>query len=172
MTSSRSAERSPRSKAWLRPILTFCGLLIAYYAFPLKWATDSAVAVGASLLVTVGALSLVGTVMIKELGSVRRGGPGHSTRVLAMLLILLVMAASLTFFLLNQIRPDEIVGLETRTDALYFTLSTMTTVGYGDVHAEGQIARALVCVMIVFNIVVVASLVRAQTTSPTRPRAE
>ncbi|MFJ2756146.1 potassium channel family protein [Nocardioides sp. NPDC087217] len=172
MTSSRSDERSPRSKAWSRPILTFGGLLVAYYAFPLKWTADSAVAVGASLLVTVGALALVGAVMIKELGSVRRGAPGRSTRVLAMLLILLVMAASLTFFLLDQVRPDELVGLKTRTDALYFTLSTMTTVGYGDVHAEGQVARALVCVMIVFNIVVVASLVRAQTSSPTRPRTD
>ena len=37
----------------------------------------------------------------------------------------------------------------------------MATVGYGDVHAEGQMARALVCVLIVFNVVVVASLVRA-----------
>jgi voltage-gated potassium channel len=39
----------------------------------------------------------------------------------------------------------------------------MTTVGYGDVHAEGQVARALVCAVIVFNVVVVASLVRAHT---------
>lgn len=155
-------------KARWRPIWTFSGLLVAYYAFPLRW-TDSVLAVGTSLLVTVGALSLVGTVMVKELGSVRRGGPGRSLRVLAMLLIVLVMASSLTFFLLDQIRPDEITGLDTRTDALYFTLSTMTTVGYGDVHAEGQIARAMVCVMIVFNIVVVASLVRAQTRSQTPP---
>ena len=159
-------------KAKWRPIWIFVGLLVAYYAFPLRWAADSVLAVGASLLATVGALSLVGTVMVKELGSVRRGAPGRGTRVLAMLLILLVMAASLTFFLLDQARPDELVGLKTRTDALYFTLSTMTTVGYGDVHAEGQLARALVCVMIVFNIVVVASLVRAQTSSPTRPRTD
>ena len=40
----------------------------------------------------------------------------------------------------------------------------MSTVGYGDVHAEGQVARALVCVLIIFNVVVVASLVRAYTT--------
>ena len=37
----------------------------------------------------------------------------------------------------------------------------MATVGYGDVHAEGQLARALVCALIVFSVVVVASLVRA-----------
>ena len=43
----------------------------------------------------------------------------------------------------------------------------MTTVGYGDVHAEGQLARALVCVLIVFNVVVVASLIRLYTTAAT-----
>jgi hypothetical protein len=57
--------------------------------------------------------------------------------------------------------PRQMAGLSTRTDALYFTLSTMTTIGYGDVHAEGQVARALVCGLIVFNVVVVASLLRA-----------
>jgi hypothetical protein len=157
---------SARSSSWLRPVWTFIGLLVAYYAFPLEWTGASPLVVALSLLGTVGGLALVGTVMVQELGYVRRGVQGRSVRVLAMMLILLVMVSSLTFFLLNEIRPDEITGLETRTDALYFTLSTMATVGYGDVHAEGQIARALVCAMIVFNVVVVASLVRAKTRPP------
>ena len=110
-----------------------------------------------------GALALVGTIMVRELGYVRQGVPGRGIRVLSMLVVLLVMASSLTFFLLNQASPDEITGLETRTDALYFTLSTMTTVGYGDIHAEGQLARGMVCVLLVFNVVVVASLVRNYT---------
>ena len=58
---------------------------------------------------------------------------------------------------------DQIDGLETRTDALYFTLSTMATVGFGDVHAVGQLARVTVSFMIVFNIVVVAALAREAT---------
>jgi voltage-gated potassium channel len=158
---------SARSTSWLRPVWTFIGLLVAYYAFPLKWTGGSPAVVALSLLGTVGGLALVGTVMVQELGYVRRGVPGRGVRVLAMLLILLVMTSSFTFFLLNKIRPEEITGLETRTDALYFTLSTMATVGYGDVHAEGQIARAVVCAMIVFNVVVVASLIRAKTRRPT-----
>jgi hypothetical protein len=80
-----------------------------------------------------------------------------------MLLILLVMTASLTFFLLNKVSPEQVIGLQTRTDALYFTLSTMTTVGFGDVHADGQVARAMVCALLVFNVVVVASLIRLNT---------
>ena len=80
-----------------------------------------------------------------------------------MLIVLLAMAFSLAFFLLELVSPGQIADLHTRTDALYFTLSTMATVGYGDVHAEGQVARALVSAVIAFDIVVVASLVRWST---------
>ena len=64
---------------------------------------------------------------------------------------------ALGYFLLELARPEQIVGLTTRTDALYFTLSTLTTVGFGDVYADGQIARALVSVQMVFDVVFVAA---------------
>jgi voltage-gated potassium channel len=57
----------------------------------------------------------------------------------------------------------QFVGLETRTDALYFALATLTTVGYGDVHAAGQAARGLVAVQLLFNVVVIASAVSVLT---------
>ena len=37
----------------------------------------------------------------------------------------------------------------------------MTTIGYGDVHAAGQLGRGMVTGLIVFNVVIVASLVRS-----------
>ena len=49
--------------------------------------------------------------------------------------------------------PGQFVDLHTKTDALYFTISTVATVGFGDVHAAGQLARAAVTVQIVFNLV-------------------
>ena len=49
--------------------------------------------------------------------------------------------------------------METKTDALYFTMSTLATVGFGDVHATGQLARLLVTIQIAFNLVFVATLV-------------
>jgi voltage-gated potassium channel len=87
-----------------------------------------------------------------------------------MLVVLLVMTFSLAFFLLELADPDQFAELQTRTDALYFTLSTMATVGYGDVHAEGQTARALVAAVIAFDVVVVASLVRWSTMRHTSER--
>lgn len=53
--------------------------------------------------------------------------------------------------------PGEFVGLRTRLDALYFALSTLATVGFGDVHAQGQTARALLCAQMVFNVAVLAT---------------
>jgi voltage-gated potassium channel len=57
----------------------------------------------------------------------------------------------------------QFVGLETKTDALYFALATLTTVGYGDVHASGQVARGVVAVQLVFNVVIVATGVSVLT---------
>lgn len=49
--------------------------------------------------------------------------------------------------------PGQFVDLHTRTDALYFSVSTLATVGFGDVHPAGQLARAAVTLQIVFNLV-------------------
>lgn len=151
-----------------RPLWSLCGLLVAYYAFPLEW-NGSALAITISLLLTATGLGLLGWMLALELVHRRAGSEGRTPRSLILLLILLIMAFSLAFYLLSQLAPAQIAGLNTRTDALYFTLSTMTTIGYGDVHASGQWARAMVCGLIVFNVVVVASLARGYT-GPGRPR--
>lgn len=70
----------------------------------------------------------------------------------------MVIAVSLGFYALAVNSPAEISGLDTRIDALYFTLTTMTTTGYGDIHATGQLARVLVSVVLVFNIVFIGML--------------
>lgn len=136
--------------------------MVAYYAFPVGF-RGATLGVAVSLLLTAIGLGLLGTMMVLELKHLRAGTEGRPTAALALMLVLLVMTFSLAFFLLDLLAPEQVTGLTTRTDALYFTLSTMTTVGYGDVHAEGQAARALVCALIAFNIAVVTSLVRVHT---------
>jgi voltage-gated potassium channel len=153
---------STTKNTWVRPVLSFGGLLVAYYLVPVSF-DDTASVLVPSLLGTIAGLGVVAWTVINELDHLLHGEESRSTAALAMLLLLLVVAFSLTFYLLERSHPGQVADLHTRTDALYFTLSTMATVGYGDVHAEGQAARALVCAVIVFDVVVVASLVRAHT---------
>ena len=146
-------------------------MLVVYFAFPCASTRRSGTAV--SLFLTTVGLGLLAVTMVTELKNLRHGAAVRSAQSLALLFVMLVMAFSLAFFLLNRVDPDQVAGLHTRTDALYFTLSTMATVGYGDVHAEGQVARAVVCALIVFNVVVVASLyreyARRRSSAPTDP---
>jgi voltage-gated potassium channel len=141
-----------------RPFWSLVGLLVAYYAFPIRLGHPLAMA--ASLIVTAAGLGLLVAMMVQELHHLRHGEKTRAMRVLILVLVLLVMLFSLAFFLLDLIDPGQISELDTRTDALYFTLSTMATVGYGDIHAEGQLARVVVGALIAFDAVVVASLVR------------
>ncbi|NPC97846.1 two pore domain potassium channel family protein [Nocardioides sp. zg-DK7169] len=103
--------------------------------------------------------------MVLELRRVRAGSEARTAGVLTVMVVVLVAAFSLAFYLLELLAPRQFEGLSTRTDALYFTLSTMATVGYGDVHALGQVARGMVCGLIVFSVAVVATLVRSSAQS-------
>lgn len=55
--------------------------------------------------------------------------------------------------------PGQLTDLRTKTDALYFTITTMSTVGYGDVHAAGQLARVAVTLQIVFDLFFIGTAV-------------
>lgn len=56
--------------------------------------------------------------------------------------------------------PGEIAGLKTVLDAVYFTMTTLMTIGFGDVAAEGQLARGLVLLQMLFTILLLTSSVR------------
>jgi voltage-gated potassium channel len=55
--------------------------------------------------------------------------------------------------------PGEFAGLHTKIDAVYFCVSTLATVGFGDVHAAGQLARAAVTLEMLFNLVFLGTAV-------------
>jgi voltage-gated potassium channel len=94
---------------------------------------------------------------------------------LVMSIVLVVIVFAHAFFVLDTNDPSQIVGMSTRLDALYFAMTTLTTVGTGDVHAAGQVARALVLVQMVFNVVFVATtftLVSSRVREGAQTRAE
>jgi voltage-gated potassium channel len=74
--------------------------------------------------------------------------------------ITVVMAVfAFVYYTVQQRDPSQFAQMETRLDALYFTGVTAASVGYGDVHAVGQTARAMVLVQIVFNVVFIGTAV-------------
>ena len=76
---------------------------------------------------------------------------------LALGIVVVVVVFSWGFYALEYHQPGQVAGLHTRVDALYYTVATLSTIGYGDVHAVGQAARVLVVVQVVFDLVFVAA---------------
>jgi hypothetical protein len=91
--------------------------------------------------------------------------PTHRIDGLLLALVVGVLGFALAFYVLELRDPGQIAGLATRIDALYFTMATVLTIGYGDVHAVGQAARALVLVQMVYNVAVITSGAGVLTTT-------
>ena len=102
------------------------------------------------------ALLLALTLVVVWQVRVQLVNPDRHIDGLLLALVVGVLGFALGFYVLEQRHPGEVADLQTRVDSLYFTMSTLLTVGYGDVHAAGQGARVLVLIQMVYDVVVIA----------------
>jgi hypothetical protein len=149
-----------------RGLLALAGVLVAYYAVPVgEVPSDWDVVLAAlGLIAGLGALVFVAVRQVRLLAHYEAGDPGVRLDVLVLVVVVVVPLFSLGYYAIEQGDARQFADLATKTDALYFTLSTLATVGFGDVHAMGELARVLVSVQIVFNLVFVAAVVSVLTT--------
>lgn len=118
-----------------------------------------------------GGLVVLGTLISLTVVRLLRAGPEHRARTLILLLCISVLFFSYADVVLAK-QPGQFVDLHTKTDAVYFSVSTLATVGFGDVHAGGQLARAAITIEILFNLVfigmaiaMISGILRAQARS-------
>lgn len=83
----------------------------------------------------------------------------HRIDGLLYLVCLVVLFFALFYYVLDMRDPDQFTELRTRSDALYYTVATLGTVGFGDIHAAGQAARIATTVQMAFDLVVVGTLI-------------
>jgi hypothetical protein len=77
---------------------------------------------------------------------------------LALAMSLLVFGFAAIHFVLAE--NGQFDGLETKLDAVYFTVVTLGTVGFGDITPTGQGARLAVTLQIVFTLSVVGAALK------------
>lgn len=141
-----------RRRARLLALVT--AMLGLYFLVPVERGQDRATLLrlaGSAVVVAV----LVGGAVVQYRRAASRDHQQVDALVGAIVGVLTTFA--LAFHVLEVHRPGELDGLATRVDALYFSASTMLTIGYGDVHAVGQTARVVVLVQMALDVVVVAT---------------
>lgn len=73
---------------------------------------------------------------------------------------LMVVSFSAVHYVLGTQHQDQIDGIVTKIDALYFEVTILSTVGFGDITAVGQLARGLVVANMLLNVVLLGIAVR------------
>jgi hypothetical protein len=110
---------------------------------------------------TIGfAVSVVGHQFVNRRKEYRQSGdpPAVGLETLTNMLFVVAVLFAAAYFFLSR-REGQMTGIENHTDALYFSMTVLSTVGFGDIHAVGQLGRAVVTVQMLFDLVFVASAV-------------
>jgi voltage-gated potassium channel len=145
-------------------------LTIAYFVVPLRidWTHGTDVS---RLLASLAALVALALLVRRWLRRSRQVLDMRYVRIewLLSCLYVLVLTFALVYAALTSHDPGQFVGLEDRTDALYFSVTVVGTVGFGDIHAQGGAARLLVTAHMLFNLIYLGTALRLLT-SP-RPDA-
>jgi len=127
---------------------------VAYYLIPVPGRMRES---SWAIMFCCGVLAL-GVLIALAIWRLLAAGETVRVRALGLLLVLTVLFFAWADYSIAQL-PGQFRDLHTKTDALYFTVSTIATVGFGDVHAAGQLARAAVTVQIVFNLIFLGAAV-------------
>jgi CDP-diglyceride synthetase len=89
--------------------------------------------------------------------------PVRAIEALAGFIPLFLILFASSYYLLALADASSFSATLTRTDALYFTLTVFSTVGFGDISAASQPARVAVMVQMIFNIILLGLGVRVLT---------
>lgn len=97
--------------------------------------------------------------LIRDLRRNHMNPIGERTAVIGVMVIESVLLFAATYLAISEY-DKQIVGLETPLDAVYFTMTTLMTIGFGDIAAQGQLARGTVLVQMFFSVLVLSASVR------------
>ena len=75
-----------------------------------------------------------------------------------------------TYFVMEHTAVSSFTEALTRTDALYFSVTTLATVGYGDIAAKSGSARVVVTVQMVLDLLLLGLVVRVFLNAVKRSR--
>jgi voltage-gated potassium channel len=137
---------------FLRAFASTAALVAIYYVLPL----DRTSASWAIVMLGVGLVGLVVLVAFQVRSIVKATYPAlRAVGALATSAPLFLLLFAATYFLMGTISESNFSEPLTRTDALYFTVTVFATVGFGDITATTEGARALVTGQMVAGIVIV-----------------
>ena len=156
---ARKAPPASRTIAWagLRATASTAALVAIYYELPLRTVSTGVaitiLVIGLVLLIVLAALQV--RWILTSPVPVMRGVEALATSIP---LFLLLFAS--TYVTLTKISGGSFSESLTRTDALYFTVTVFSTVGFGDITAKTETARLVVTAQMIADLVILGLAIK------------
>jgi len=156
----RAVPRRVLVAALLRALLSVLVVVTIYFLIPLDHLSEARSIVGFVL----GVLLVVIVLAFQLRSIVRSPYPLIRTvESLATTVPLFVIVFAATHSAIGSAQPASYTQPMTRLDALYFTVTTFATVGYGDISPVSQAARLVALLQMVFGLILLGIVARVIT---------
>ena len=148
--------------ALLQAAGTATTVVVLYYTLPL----DGRISGSAGLLLVLGLCGFFALMWHGIRGIVRSDTPRiRAVQVLATVVPFFVILFASVYYVMSKQNPAAFSSRLTRTDALYFTMTVLSTVGFGDLVPVTESARVLVMIQMLGDLILIGAGVRALTSA-------
>ena len=141
----------------IRSATTSVIVLVAYFVIPISEHPGAAIAFR-----LVAGLAIFTAVLSYEVRAILRSSQPflRAANALALVIPLFLIVFAWTYLTMGLSDPGAFSEPFDRVSALYFTVTTFSTVGFGDIHAVSDPARVVVTIQIAADLIVIAVVVR------------
>lgn len=155
------AQRAAIGRSVARTVLVLFGVTAVFLLLPVQaFNLSDTIRIVAVFLIGLAGIAFLIVWQVMAYRDAKISGRARLQGLIVALYVAVLFFA-LSYYLMALSGPEQIAGLKTRMDALYFSLTIMSTVGFGDVHAESQASRAIVSLHLAFNLLFVSLAVAA-----------
>jgi len=136
----------------LRTAVMLVLLVVAYYQAPLDRPLTPVTG-----LLFLGCLAFLAVILVVEVRAIlgSRRPLLRAVRMLTLGLPLFLIVFAGTYVTIAAHQPHAFSETLTRTDGLYFTVTTFTTVGYGDISPVTELARVVAMLQMLLGLLIV-----------------
>jgi len=151
------ASRRLVVRGLLRASLTATVLVVLYFTLPITGSLDGS----AALLLVAGLLGFAGVITWQVRAVLRSQYPGlRAIEALAFAIPLFLLVFAAAYLRMADADAGAFSEPLSRTDALYFTITVFSTVGFGDITPKTDLARVATMVQMLGDLLVVGLVLR------------